>query len=78
MKKTKRKIPISQHAAECLQDLRAAYTDKSGEHAARNVRGSVELGFLRGYQSGYEDCLMKRPAKHYHMTKKEIIEYEKD
>ena len=68
----KRKIPISKHAVECLQDLRADYTDHAGISTNRRARGAIELGFLRGYQEGYEDRLMGKKAQHYARSKKEI------
>ena len=74
----RRKIPISPHAAKYTQDLRANYTDRAFGRHGSNVRGSIELGFLRGYQAGYEDCLMKKPPEHYARSKKQIREDDDD
>jgi len=76
---TKRKgLPISAHTQKCIGDLRADFTDRRYGKLGSQARGSIELGFLRGYQAGYEDCMMKRPPEHYVRSKKEIREYEKD
>ncbi len=69
----KSRIPISNHAAKCLQDLRAPFSDRAHGNLGRSARGSIELGFLRGYQGGYEDAIMGKKPQHYVRSKKEII-----
>ena len=71
-----RKIPISVHAERHLKDLRSNFSDRALGRLGGQVRGSIELGFLRGYQAGYEDARMGKPPEHYARSKKQILEDE--
>lgn len=54
---------VSKHEIACTGDLQA-----SVRGASRRVKGlsaDLSLGFLRGYQSGYEDAINGKHPKHF-------------
>lgn len=70
----KDKYPMSQHTKRCIENLIINFSTRQYGHFGNRIRGSIELGFLRGYQSGYEDCSINKKSKHYVRSKKEIME----
>ena len=55
----------SQRQLEGTQDLTCNFTDKAYGRFGNTIRGSIDLGFLRGYQAGYEDAICGKKPKHY-------------
>lgn len=69
----KKKYPISKHTREYTRDLGIPFTERRYGHLGKQITGSIELAFLRGYQSGYEDCIIGKKSQHYVRRKEEIL-----
>lgn len=61
---------------DCTQDLKSEV--RAVARRASHLGGAVSLAFLRGYQAGYEDCVMGRKPECYARTDRQSIEGKDD
>lgn len=66
----RRKSLITKNEKSCTQELQNSV--RAATRRVKALSADISLGFLRGYQSGYEDCTIGLPPQHYARPREEI------